>query len=168
VKKSGNEYGQPHHVIKEMSSWSKFNKENMIGRKKVDYFSRWFNDPIDFHEDFEKANNFRHLYRGVKGKVVLLLNDKQFDATLSNVNRKINSYTLKMSYGKDLNELLKTVFKSSFQYLKDSSKNDKKSIVVPGEIAEYIEFYKTREPFRYRMKIIRYGSKGIYLRKACL
>ena len=50
-------------VIKESSSWSKLNKENMIGRKKVDWsmLREGTTIPIEFHQDFEKANHGRHI-----------------------------------------------------------------------------------------------------------
>ena len=150
-----------HMLIKEVSSWSKFDKEKMIGRKKVDWST--FHDgstiPINFHEDFEKANDYRHLERGEKEKVTLILGNEHYEATLVNVNRKVNSDTLQILFGKELKALLKNVFITSYEYLeKFRYENEKKYGVVPDELAEYIEFYETGEPFKYRMKFIPNGS----------
>jgi hypothetical protein len=149
-------------VIKENSSWTKLNKSKMIARKKVDWST--FHDgstiPLEFHEDFETANNHKHLNRGEKHKVTLMFDVHQYEATLVNVNRKVKSDTLQLLYGKDLKDLLKTVFKSSYDYIKQNRKEgEKKSIVVPDELAEYIEFYETGEPFVYQMKFIPHGHE---------
>jgi hypothetical protein len=144
-------------MIKESASWSKDETPNLIGRKKVDWSI--FNDgstiPIEFHEEFENANNHFHIERGQRRHLVLLYENKEFDAHLRNVDRKVKSDTLQILFGKDLKEYLKQVFVTSYDYLNQNRiENQKNYVAVPDELAEYINFYETEEPFKYRMEFI--------------
>ena len=148
-------------VIKEASSWSKLNKKNMIGRKKVDWsmLREGTTIPIEFHQDFEKANHGRHIELHEKESVVLIINDQGYDAVLTNVNRKMNGDTLQLKYGKRVTDLFQSQFHLSLEYIEEQRKlNPNKSIVVPDDQAEYIEFYETDEPFTYQLKLIPYGK----------
>ncbi|WP_394234147.1 McrB family protein [Niallia oryzisoli] len=148
-------------VIKEAYSWSKLDKENMIARKKVDWsiFQDGSTIPIEFHNDFESANN-KHLERGEKHQLTLLIDDITYDGTLVNVDRtNAKSDTLQLIYGKDVTELLKSVFHISYEYIREQRKeNPNKTIVVPDERAEYIEFYETDQPFVYRLNLATNGG----------
>ena len=145
-----------HAVVKESYSWSKLNKENFIARKKVDWsiFHDGSTIPIPFHEDFEWANQHQHLERGEKHQVTLRVNEQMFDAQLVNVDRvNVNSDTIQLIYGKNIADLFKSVFHSSYEYIRDQRKhNPNKTIIVPDERAEYIEFYKTDKAFIYELK----------------
>ena len=141
-------------VIKEASSWTKLNNINMIGRKKVDWsiFREGTTIPNEFHQDFEKANHGRHLELGEKESVVLIINDQNYDAVLSNVNRKINGDTLQLKYGKSVSDLFQSQFQLSLKYIEEQRKlNPNKAIVVPDDEAEYIDFYQTEKPFVYKV-----------------
>lgn len=55
-----------------------------------------------------------------------------------------------------------SVFKSSYEYILERKPQDpgnKKQVVVPDELAEYIEFYSTGTPFTYEMNLIPILSK---------
>ncbi len=151
-------------LVKEVSSWSKIDKVNLIGRKKVDWsmLKEGTTIPIQFHNDFEMANHGRHLELGEKEKVTFIINDKKLDAILTNVDRKVNADTLQLKYGKEVAELFKSVFHSSYDFINEQREmNSNKSIVVPDDRAEYIEFYKTDHPFVYRLNFITQGSSDV-------
>ena len=91
--------------------------------------------PIPFHEDFERANQHQHLERGEKHKVTLIVNEQTFDSQLVNVDRvNVKSDTIQLIYGKDIADLFKSVFHSSYEYIRDQrQQNPNKTIIVPDD-----------------------------------
>lgn len=151
-------------TIKEFRSWSKpDNVPGLIGRKKVDWsiFEYGSHIPLIFHEDFENANQGIQIDMGKSEKIELLISDKIFEANLVNIDRKAVEYdTLQIRYdtNKELKDFLREKFQTSYNYLKklrdQDEENSRKQHVVPDEIAEYIEFYETDEPFKYKLRLI--------------
>ncbi|WP_210366656.1 hypothetical protein [Bacillus sp. REN3] len=152
-------------MLKQVRSWSKIDTLGMIARKKVDWsiFLNGSHIPIEFHVDFEEANNGKHLNRGERQKIYLKISDKEYEAQLVNVDRKeIASDSLQLRYdqNKDLKELLLNTFDYSYNRINSHRlRNEKKTIVLPDEEAEYIEFYKTERPFVYRVEFITRDEK---------
>ncbi|WP_144699628.1 McrB family protein [Fictibacillus phosphorivorans] len=146
-------------MIKQKRSWSKLNNE-MIARKKVDWsiFLNGSHIPLEFHEDFEEANRGSHINRGEKSKVKLLINDREFDAQLANFDKKsssVDSLQLRYDSNTELKQILKSTFNYSYEYIKERKvENEKQLVQVPKEQAEYMEFYKTENPFTYKVKLI--------------
>jgi 5-methylcytosine-specific restriction enzyme B len=138
-------------------SWSKKNIPDLIGIKKVDW-STFVNGspiPLELHKDFDNANHGNHLSRGEKHNVTLVVEDLLFEASLINIDRKnVQSDTLQLRYdnNKGFKKLLLETFKYSYDYInKYRIKNENKTVILPDEDAEYIEFYKTDKPFVYRV-----------------
>lgn len=138
-------------------SWSKVNLPGLIGRKKVDWstFNNGSPIPLDLHKDFEVANQGKHLPRGEKHDVTLLVGDSLYSAYLINIDRKnVQSDSLHLRYdsNKDFKKLLLETFKYTYDYIyKYRMENNNKTPILPDDEAEYIEFYKTEKPFVYRV-----------------
>lgn len=150
-------------MAKQVRSWSKPDGiPGLIGRKKVDLsvFRYGSHIPIEFHEDFAEANGGQWLTRGETRNVVLLLEGQEYDARLVNVDRRdVQADTLQIRW--DTNHLLKNYlekrFARTFNYVSDTNANsDEKENVeseVPIDCQEYIDFFQTGEPFRYRIEL---------------
>jgi hypothetical protein len=147
-------------MLKEKASWSKPNIPNLIGRKRVDQsiFDFGTTIPIEFHEDFQMANNNQYIKRGEREKVTLLIDEKEFDAYLYNKDRNTPSDTLQIVYNSDLKKFFTEIFHTSYTYIQEQKSKQNKMIVVPDHLAEYIEFYSTGKPFVYRLKLVTNNS----------
>lgn len=153
---------------KVIRSWAKVGSDpKLIGRKRVDWslFEYGSHIPLEFIQDFEIANGNTHVQRGESREVSLLVEGKAFKASLVNVDRKnISIDTLQLRYdsNNDLKEYLRGRLVSSYNYILKarSEKNDNAQVKVPDDIAEYVEFYLTEEPFQYEMKIIAFQDMG--------
>ena len=151
-------------TIKEFRSWSKpDNVPGLIGRKKVDWsiFVYGTHIPLTFHEDFDYANKGIQIELGKSKRIELIIEDRIYVANLVNIDRRAVDYdTLQIRYdsNEDLKELFMERFNTSYDYLKklrdQDEENSRKQHVVPDEIAEYIEFYETDEPFKYKLTLI--------------
>ncbi|MBH0174252.1 AAA family ATPase [Fictibacillus sp. 23RED33] len=145
-------------MIKEKRSWSKTHSQ-MIARKKVDWsiFSNGSHIPIEFHVDFEEANHGAHVNRGEKYNIKLILDDEVYDAQLTNVDRKgvsVDSLQIRYDNNAELKQVLLTTFNKSYEYIRERRiENEKQQVHVPLDQAEYIEFYKTENPFVYTIKL---------------
>jgi hypothetical protein len=145
-------------MIQEVASWSKNDVPGQIGRKKVDWSIVEHGEsviPIDFHQNFFDANGGFAINRGKREELSLELDGKLFKAYLRNANRKVESDTLLITFGRELKEFTKVAFYSSYEYFKMNPKSK-----IPDEIAEYIEFYKTDQPFKYHLKLVTKDSKN--------
>lgn len=153
-------------MLKSVGSWSKpEDNQNLVARKKVDWsiFEYGSHIPVEFIEDFDKANRGVHLPPGEKHHVELIINSRKYDAYLTNIKRKgINVDTLQIRYDKnsELKRLLIEELKTSYNYLtnervKKKEENDKSKIIVPDPMAEYLDFYETETPFVYTVNIIK-------------
>lgn len=151
-------------MSKTVRSWSKpENLPGLIGRKKVDksIFRYGSHIPIEFIEDFEKANGGIHIERGERRDVTLLMGDKPYKASLYNMDRKgvsIDSLQLRYDGNKELREILTQRFPGSYKLYveetKDSIEEGEDILKATGELNEYIDFYETGEPFVYKVEII--------------
>lgn len=151
-------------MAKEIRSWSKPEGiPNLIGKKKVDWsmLRDGTHIPRTFVEDFDKANKGSHISLGEKHDVKLLIDGEAYDAYLTNLNREgVLGDTLQLRYSNmQLKELLRDRFSNTYNYiLNERTERDESSreqIIIDDEYAEYIEFYETEEPFRYRLKLIK-------------
>lgn len=150
--------------MKEVRSWSKPKGiPGLICRKKVDQsiFKYGTHIPIAFHEDFKDANKGAFYEKGHSKKIRLLINNESYDAKLFNfVRQGTNKDTLHIRYdhNKAIISLLKSLLKNSYGYLKSElskkPSGDRSLIEVPDEYAEYIDFFKTEDPFKYRLELI--------------
>ncbi|NMA30720.1 MAG: hypothetical protein GX941_02785, partial [Candidatus Methanofastidiosa archaeon] len=145
-------------IIKEMRSWTKLDIPDLIARKHVDYsvFQYGSHIPLEFHEDFNEANGGATLERGERREVTLIIEGKEFKAALYNIDRKnveIDTLQLRYDSNNDLKKLLKERFHRSYDYI-EQNKVGKQPVIVPKSDAEYMEFYKTEEPFKYLVKLI--------------
>ncbi len=151
-------------MAKEVRSWSKPDGiPNIIGIKKVDWsvFEYGTHIPLEFIEDFDKANKDNHINRGESHAVKFLIDGETYDTSLVNLNREgvlVDTLQLRYDNNQQLKELLKNRFSSTYNYiLNERTKRDEASrehIKVDDEYAEYLEFYETDNPYTYTVKLI--------------
>ncbi|ARK30123.1 McrB family protein [Halalkalibacter krulwichiae] len=143
--------------MKKVRSWSKPYLLNLIGRKRVDWsiFQYGTQIPLDFHEDFAQANANKFLRLGERVPVELLVDEETYKATLVYFQRKNSeggSLQLRYDQNTVLKELLKSAFTSSYEFFSENrEEKSKKPVYTPDEMAEYIDFYQTETPFKYRV-----------------
>lgn len=141
-------------------SWTRAsNNKNSLGRKKVDLsvFKYGIHVPKEYHKDFLSIIPANYVELGSSEKVKLIFDDRIEEVELRNINVKGRSGdTLQIRYdaNKDLIEYLKDKFRSSYEYI-TKNQGDSPKITVPDEIAEYIEFYKTNNPYEYKLILVR-------------
>ncbi len=155
-------------MLKKVRSWSKPNIANIIGRKRVDWslFTYGIHIPLEFSEEFKQANGGVHLAIGDSHNVELIINDRTFNVMLYNTERNNQSIdTLQIHYdsNKELKNYLQECFKTSYDYIlqeraAEAESSDKKHVIVPDSIAEYMDLYRTETPFKYRVEIIASNS----------
>ncbi|WP_051296759.1 AAA family ATPase [Anaeroarcus burkinensis] len=155
------------------TSWSKAEGiDNLIGRKRVDWsvFQYGTHIPLDMIDAFVGANAGKRLERGEKQAIVLLFKDVEYPAILTNIDRKgVDVDTLQIRYSDAaLKEAFRESFSVSYDYIlqQREGREDKSQIVVPDEFAEYLDFYDTRVPFKYKLiPVVKTGSfsKSTYL-----
>lgn len=152
--------------MKVKASWSKPDGiTGLIGRKKVDWsiFEYGTPIPVEFQGDFDQANGGYSLYRGERTSLKLVIDGKVFDSvSLFNMDRtgvKANTYHIRYDGHQELRDYLKESMQDLYFFLKDNvqvSVSGKRKIYpsVPHDIAVYMDFYETGEPFRYKVKIV--------------
>jgi len=145
---------------KQNRSWSKpDNIPNLIGIKKVDWsiFDIGTTIPQEFQMDFDIANGWEHIDKGNRRKIKLIIENREFDATLYNVpikDREGDTYQIRYDQNKELKEFLQKKFETSYKYLMNKRKGidgTKKFTHTPDQISEFMEFYQTSKPFTYRV-----------------
>ncbi|CAH2213361.1 McrB family protein [Tepidibacter aestuarii] len=141
------------------NSWNKCNENhNLIGSKKVDYSIVEGGTPIpkEYQDDFILVEEGRILEIGQRREVKFLIEDKIFRATIKKRKRSdCEGYILRINYNKELNEYFRKKFSSSIKYIEENRKiTGKSNIIVPDEIGEYIEFYRTEEMDCYKLKLV--------------
>ena len=153
-------------MLKQKASWYKpALLPGLIGRKKVDWsiFEDGTPIPVEFHEDFEKANHYESIPRGDKRNITLIIEGKPYSATLRNLNRKgVATDTLHIRYDQndELKELLLKHFQTSYQYiLKErdvqfAAGKERPNVKVPDDLAEYLDFFETDSPYQYRVEFV--------------
>lgn len=149
-------------MITQVRSWTHDNSlTGMIGRKKVDWsiFEYGTTIPNNFKTYFLKANNGEEIEAGKGQPVTLVYEGKNYKAFLRNVDQKsARRETLQLRYhSNELKDLMISKFEYSYQYIsirKPKEPGNRKQVMVPDELAEYIEFYSTDTPYKYEMKLI--------------
>ncbi|MEF2248730.1 McrB family protein [Paenibacillus sp. IITD108] len=150
-------------MIKKNRSWWKDDSiPNLIGRKQIDWsiFEYGTHIPMDFHEDFNVANQNIEVPLGKSQRVLLVIEEDQFECNLSRIDqRKQNREALQIRYdsNSELKDYLITKFISTYNYLfnkRSQAASTKNPITVPEQFAEYLEFYLTDKPFVYELKFI--------------
>ncbi|WP_029271263.1 McrB family protein [Virgibacillus alimentarius] len=146
-------------MMKQVRSWSKDKTPNLIASKKVDWsiFEYGSQIPLDFHEDFAVANGNHFLKVNEENFVKLMINENDYEARLVNISRKdFEKGSLQLRYDQNyhLKEILKETFTASYQYFKENRKEKtKKPVHTPDDMAEYIDFYQTDEPYVYKLEL---------------
>ncbi|APU60974.1 MrcB family domain-containing protein [Clostridium botulinum] len=136
-----------------MSSWSKPNINNIISRKKVDLsvFKYGVHIPMEYRKDFLNIIPNGYIPQGKAEKIVLDCDDFSAEVEMRNVNVKSrNDDVLQIRYSSSSNiaKYLKDKFKKSYSILMNSNIKDE------DYIKEYIEFYKSDEPYKLKLKLI--------------
>lgn len=153
-------------MLKSVGSWSIPNSEQyFIARKKVDWsiFEYGTHIPVEFIEDFDKANGGTHLAPGERHDITLIFGDVKYGAFLTNIKRKgmdIDTLQIRYDSNNDLKRFLIDNLQSSYIYLntertKKKEENDNSKVIVPDTIAVYLDFYQTETPFCYKVDIVK-------------
>lgn len=143
--------------MKKIQSWSEDDTPNLIASKQVDWsiFEMGAHIPIEFYDDFVNANGDEPLKLGSKVEIELVHNDQSYKANLFYYqNKQSEGTTLELNYANNnhLKEILKEAFKVTYNYLENNrDENSKNPVVIPDDIAEYIDFYQTDQAYVYRM-----------------
>ena len=108
--------------MRSSSSWDKPERApDFIARKRSDWslFRRGTHIPLEFLPDFEKANGNYRLKRGEAREVILLYQDRFFQATICNIDRPTKSETVQIRFdgNNELKALLREELKKSFNHL---------------------------------------------------
>lgn len=141
------------------TSWIRASDENnLLGKKKVDLsmFKYGIHIPKEYHKDFLSIIPANYIELGSSEKVKLIFDDRTEEVELRNINVKERSGdTLQIRYdaNKDLIGYLIDKFRTSYEYIIKNQGSSPK-ITVPDKIAEYIEFYKTDNPYEYKLILI--------------
>lgn len=147
-------------MITQVRSWTHDDSiPELIGRKKVDWsiFEYGSTIPNDFITFFTQANLGEDIVVGSPQKVTLIWKDNTYQAALRIADQEsAGRETLQINYrSNELKELMKLIFKSTYEYLSKYKVNgSRKQTPVPDELAEYIEFYSTGDPFTYEIKLL--------------
>lgn len=154
---------------KSVRSWSKPGGiPGLIGRKKVDQsiFKYGSHVPLQFIEDFNKANGDYRLSRGESKEVVLRLNGYPYKAKIVNIDRKgfdKDTVQIRWDGNNELIELLKNRFDKTYQQMQEKNPSNKDTAdVIDTESVNhetYIDFVETDIPFQYMMKTIIDGEE---------
>lgn len=140
------------------NSWVKVEGvENLIARKIVDYslITGGIHIPKEYYEKFLSVAPNENLQLGKSIEVVLVFDDIEFRARLTNKNVRDRNDTIQLLYKKDVVSYLKNKLKVSYNYIiSHKIKGSKKSVDIPTDIEEYMEFYKTDKPNTYKVKLI--------------
>ncbi|MBJ9989423.1 McrB family protein [Paenibacillus sp. S28] len=144
------------------SWWRDDNIPNLIGRKQIDWsiFEYGTHIPLEFHEDFAKANHNIEIPLGQSHKIILIDKGKQFECNLSRINqKKQNREALQIRYDthKELKDYMIAKFNATYHYLshkRSIAESTKVPITVPEQFAEYLDFYATDKPFIYEVEFI--------------
>ncbi|MUK87771.1 AAA domain-containing protein [Ornithinibacillus sp. L9] len=145
-------------MIKQVRSWSKDERQDLIATKKVDWsiFEYGSQIPNEFHRDFITANGNNSLEVGEEANVKLIINDQPYQAKIVNNRRKDyekGSLQLRYDQNKNLKENLRESFSVSYNYLLENrEEKSKKPVFTPEDKAEFIDFYQTNEPYVYKVK----------------
>jgi MoxR-like ATPase len=144
------------------SWWKDNNIPNLIGRKQIDWsiFEYGTHIPMEFHEDFAKANLNIEIPLGQSHKIILIHEGTQFECNLSRINqKKQNREALQIRYDthKELKDYMISKFNATYNYLshkRSIAESTKAPITVPEQFAEYLDFYATDKPFIYEVNFI--------------
>lgn len=155
---------------KQIQSWSKPEDiPNLIARKKVDY-SIFSPGSIyisrSFKTEFIEANHGVELKDGDVQKITLIVNGKEFNADLrcnyspNSAGERKENLQIRYDGSVDFKKLLFKEFTYSDQYIRnEQERNGKTNVKLPDDIAEYIDFYKTDKPFKYKLKFLKTSAQ---------
>jgi len=146
--------------MKVSHSWSKPDGvPGLIARKQVDktMFLTGSHIPEAFHEDFAQANGGDLPRVGESREVTLICEGRAYEAKLIHQPRgpQGGRYLLYYSEGSEFPTLLRERLPFSYQrFVAESADADVSPEAIPGDEREYVEFYETREPYRYLVRLV--------------
>ncbi|MDU6037453.1 MAG: hypothetical protein E6Y83_03855 [Clostridium butyricum] len=135
------------------------NRNDFIYRKNVDFSA--LGGSITIPEKYREVflNNVEgEIIKGTQINIKLVINDREFEACIRRPNftkRESNVYQIILK--KNIKEFIDNEFHISYEYImkeKDSIGKGK-TIKVPDELKEYIDFYKTEQKNVFKVKLIK-------------
>jgi len=146
-------------LAKVVYSWSKPDGvAGLIARKQVDKSMFFYGShiPIEFHEDFSRANGGSLPERDESHNVILVYGGQEYVAELSRQQRKDSgSLLLELRYrqGGPFAEVLRKQLEYTYRLVSNLPGGiDAESI--PAGDREYVEFYETGVPYRYVVNLV--------------
>lgn len=146
-------------VKEEKDTW--YQEYRFIGRKRVDRSILEEGTPIplriqgEFLSNTDKGDEIKE---GEKIGISLIINESSYDGYIDfpkESNKKRKSRYLKLVYGARVKNLLKEVFKTSYNYIYNyKSIEGKVPRQIPEEHEEFIDFYKGKEKNSFIVKLI--------------
>lgn len=146
-----------------VDSWSTPELPGLIGRKQVDWtiFETGTHLPLRIEKRFREANEGASLERGQSHRIELQVGDHTYKATLSNLSksdREIGYFVIEYGSNAEFRQLLQSTFAFSYAYIqsrreKQPEPGRQQRIKVPSSKAEYIDFFATGVPYRYRLEL---------------
>jgi MoxR-like ATPase len=159
-------------VAKQVRGWSKPDHvRELIGRKQVDASVFCYGSPVPqaFWDDFSKANGGYSLATGESKPLKIVFEGREFDARLVLAQPSDSTKgELQLRYDQDLDllNLLRQRLAFSYEYLHVGAGRSEEELSanlqdVPPDCREFLEFYQTGTPFRYRLRIVQ--ARTLYL-----
>lgn len=142
-------------------SWSKpDNVPRLAGRKKVDKTlieTGTTAIPIEFHEEFPTVEKIKQqkLQNATSHYIITLIYEgKRYEGRFA---RKSTGRIFICVVDRELKEKIKAAFVNSSTLINEKRKElmtQKKYVIVPDELAEYVEYYLTNELDTYEIKLV--------------
>jgi 5-methylcytosine-specific restriction enzyme B len=149
------------------NSWTKVENSNKIfARKVVDFsvFTYGIHIPKDFREDFLK-HLLKPIAQGENVPIDIVIEDKTFKAKMWNIDeKKREDDVIQIRYDSngELKEYLKQTLKISYNYIINNKvEGSKRSITLPKDLEEIIEFYVPDKKDTFELHLITQESKTI-------
>ncbi|HYF78496.1 MAG TPA: EVE domain-containing protein [Symbiobacteriaceae bacterium] len=150
-------------MAKVKDSWSKPDGiPGLIGRKQVDQsiFTDGTVIPREFYEDFVEANGGYSLPRGEKRDITLLIEGNEYPARIESRTEGPEQWRIMYRATNGIVTLLQERLRASYNYLQEyrsltaSPERQRLGVITDAAHAEYLAFYSTGTPLRYRVEII--------------
>lgn len=108
--------------------------------------------PINFREEFPCCGNLSYVDGPREIAITLIYNNEKYDGKIDIEQKSRTRLWIK---SKELKDVIKNTFYQTLDYVQEQRQiMDKGNIVIPDELAEYIEFYRTENEDVFVVKFV--------------
>ncbi|MFD3157932.1 McrB family protein [Haloimpatiens sp. FM7330] len=134
-----------------LSTWLDVNEKNIIAKKLIDksMFNNSVTIPKKYVDKFIKNMKKNNLEKGESEKIILLIDDKEFESVFRYVNVEKRDNIYQINFRKKIKNYFKFKLHKSYKYIFEY--NEDPHIKRPEE---YVEFYKTDKFNVFKLKFI--------------